>query len=170
ASRQLGQRLPRAHWLVISDRPEPADFELFGLGVTVKSETQITIDPQTLAVANLCDPESCPSWCPPERFVKRRLMAHVPTDERGSPLWFTELARQAQGDRLLAVLKADADSLGVRFQRLLETGGLEALAGLSQKLDAFFAGRLRKELANIDIGRWQSIYTIFAGGDDLVMV
>ncbi len=39
---------------------------------------------------------------------------------------------------------------------------------LSEQLDAFFAGRLRHELDRP--GRWQSIYTVFAGGDDVVMV
>jgi CRISPR-associated protein Csm1 len=97
-------------------------------------------------------------------------MAHVPTDEQGAPLWFTELARKARGDRLLGVLKADADSLGLRFQHLLETGGLEAMSALSDQLDAFFAGRLSQEQATSRETRWRSIYTIFAGGDDLVMV
>ena len=67
------------------------------------------------------------------------------------------------------MLKADADSLGLKFQHL-ETGGLEAVADLSEQLDAFFAGRLRQELADNREKRWRSIYTIFAGGDDLVMV
>lgn len=166
----LGRRLPRARWLIIMDTPQSADFEILGLGVAITSESQIAVDSETLAVANLGNQEEgCPSWCPPQRFLKRQLMAYVPTDEHGCPVWFTELARQAQGDRLLAVLKADADSLGVRLHNLLDTAGLEAMKGLSEKLDVFFAGKLRKELRNED-GRWQSIYTIFAGGDDLVMV
>jgi CRISPR-associated protein Csm1 len=168
--RRLGQRLPQAKWLVIRETPHETDFELFGLGAAVTSDVQISLDASTLAVANLREPDVRPATCPPDRFVRRRLMAHVPTDENGLPIWFTELARQAQGDRLLAVLKADADSLGVRFEHLLKTGGLEAIAQLSEQLDAFFAGRLRQELANNSAGRWRSIYTIFAGGDDLVMV
>lgn len=168
--RRLGQRLPQANWLVVRDTPQSADFELFGLGVTVTNEVQISVDSQTLAVANLQKPDVCPSWCPPERFLRRRLMAHVPTDEHGCPVWFTDLARKAQGDHLLAVLKADADSLGVQFQHHLDTGGIEAMAQLSEELDAFFAGRLRQDIAHNPDRRWQWIYTIFAGGDDLVMV
>jgi len=170
ANRELGRRLPRARWLIIRDTPQSAHFEAFGLGVSVLNEERVSLGPETLAVANLRNPDECPSWCPPQRFLRRRLMAHVPTDEHGSPVWFTELAEKAQGDRLLAVLKADADSLGVRFQHVLDSGGLEAMAGLSEQLDAFFAGRLRQELANNRAGRWRWIYTIFAGGDDLVMV
>jgi CRISPR-associated protein Csm1 len=169
SSRQLGQRLPRAKWLIVRDTPQSTDFELLGLGITVTKEGVPAIDSQVLAIANLQEPEARPTWCPPER-IKRRLMAHVPTDEQGAPVWFTDLACKTQGDRLLAVLKADADSLGVLFQHRLETDGLKAMATLSEQLDAFFAGRLRREQANSKEVRWQSIYTIFAGGDDLVMV
>jgi CRISPR-associated protein Csm1 len=169
--RRLGQRLPRATWLVVHDTIHPADFRLFGLGVTVIGEGQASDQPgEIVAVANLREAEERPAWCPRERFMERRLMAHIPTDQHGSPVWFTELAPRAQGDQLLAVLKADADSLGVRFGDLLDSGGLKVMEDLSKQLDRFFAGRLRQELANNHNGRWQSIYTIFAGGDDLVMV
>jgi CRISPR-associated protein Csm1 len=169
-NREIGRRLPDARWLVIREKTVSADFELFGFGVEVANTEQPGVGPETVAIANLRNPDERPSRCPPAQFLNRRLMAHVPTDEQGTPVWFTELARQAQGDRLLAVLKADADSLGVRFQHLLETGGLEAMSALSEQLDEFFAGRLRKALADNRERHWRSIYTIFAGGDDLVMV
>lgn len=143
---------------------------MFGLAIDVVMDDSITIGSGTLAVANLKEPENCPSWCPRDRFMRRRLMAHVPADGNGQPIWFTELAEtHSQGNPLLAVLKADADSLGVRFEHLLNSGGLDAMHALSDRLDEFFAGRLRRELANRN-GRWWPIYTIFAGGDDLVMV
>ena len=167
--RQLGQSLPRARWLVIRDSPQSADLAMLGLGVEVVDDNAAVIGPETLAVENLRAPETRPPWCPADRFVQRRLMAHVPTDDHGAPVWFTELAKQSQGDELLAVLKADADSLGVCFERLLTTGGLEAVRDLSDRLDAFFAGRLRRDLTGSD-SPWGSIYTIFAGGDDLIMV
>ena len=40
----------------------------------------------------------------------------------------------------------------------------------SDRLDAFFAGQLRAEIESCRDPRWQWIYTIFAGGDDLIMV
>jgi CRISPR-associated protein Csm1 len=170
ADRELGRRLPQANWLLVRDTGQSADFELLGLGVSLEKGVQVSVGSETFAVANLRNPDDCPSWCPPERFAKRRLMAHVPTDEHGCPVWFTDLARHTEGDPLLAVLKADADSLGVQFENLLDTGGLEGMAQLSKELDEFFAGRLRHELSNKRDGRWHWIYTIFAGGDDLVMV
>jgi CRISPR-associated protein Csm1 len=170
ANRELGQGLPRARYLILRDRPRPADFEVLGLGVTVTDEQKVEVGQDVVAVANLRQPDERPSWCSPQYFMERRLMAHVPTDEHGRPVWFTELAGRARGDHLLGVLKADVDFLGVRFQQLLNSGGLDAMADLSEKLDAFFAGRLRQELAAGSDDRWRSIYTIFAGGDDLVMV
>jgi CRISPR-associated protein Csm1 len=168
--REIGQILPRARCLVIRDIPQGTDLPIFGLGIDVLTDNSATIGPGTLAVANLQEPETCPSWCPRDRFMQRRLMAHVPVHDDGQPIWFTELGEQySLGDPLLAVLKADADSLGVRFEHLLNSGGLAAMQELSDRLDEFFAGRLRRELANRN-GRWWPIYTIFAGGDDLIMV
>jgi CRISPR-associated protein Csm1 len=155
---------------VIRESPQAADLTVLGFGIDVVTAESASINPETLAVANLWEPEQCPSWCPPDRFMPRRLMAHVPVHDDGRPIWFTELAKAySLGDPLLAVLKADADSLGVRFEHLLNSGGLDAMRALSDRLDAFFAGRLRQELANCH-GRWWPIYTIFAGGDDLIMV
>jgi CRISPR-associated protein Csm1 len=169
-NREVGQKLPRARWLIIRERPEAADLTILGLGIDVITDDFATIGPEVLAVANLQYPESCPPWCPRELFMQRRLMAHIPVDDDGQPIWFTELAEQfSQGAPQLAVLKADADSLGVLFERLLNSGDLNATRQLSDRLDEFFASRLRRELANRN-SRWWPIYTIFAGGDDLVMV
>lgn len=169
SQRKLGQKLPRARWLVIRDSAQGTDLDIFDLGINVVTEASASVGSDTLAIANLQDPATCPSWCPRDRFIQRRLMAHVPVDKHGQPVWFTELAKLAEGDRLLAVLKADADSLGVCFEQILNSGGLEAMRILSDRLDRFFAGRLRQELTAPN-SQWQSIYTIFAGGDDLVMV
>jgi CRISPR-associated protein Csm1 len=169
-NRVLGQMLPRARWLVIQDGSQADDLAMFGLRIDVVTNDSVTIGPGTLAVANLQESETCPSWCPRDRFMQRRLMAHVPVHNDGQPVWFTELAEtHSQGDPLLAVLKADADSLGVQFEHLLNSGGLDAMRALSDRLDEFFAGRLRRELARRN-DRWWPIYTIFAGGDDLIMV
>lgn len=169
-NREVGRKLPRARWLVIRDVPDSADLEFLGLGIDVSTGGSVAVGPGTLAVANLQEPGAPrPPWCPADRFMQRRLMAHVPTDDHGAPIWFTEVAQQAEGDQLLAVLKADADSMGICFNRLLTSDGLDGMGKLSDQLDEFFAGRLRRELAARG-SRWGSIYTIFAGGDDLILV
>ena len=169
-NREIGRRLPNARWLIIREKTESVHVELFGFGVEVANTEQPVVGPDTVAIANLRNPEVRPSWCPPTQFLNRRLMAHVPTDNEGAPVWFTELARQVQGDQLLGVLKGDADSLGLRFEHLLKTAGLEEMRILSEQLDRFFAGKLKEELTDNRQRHWRSIYTIFAGGDDLVMV
>ena len=79
--------------------------------------------------------------------------------------------RKGAGDHLIGVLKADADSLGQAIDAVLRANSdLRPLAKFSEKLDAFFAGRLKAEIESGRDPRWQWIYTIFAGGDDLIMV
>ncbi len=96
-------------------------------------------------------------------------MASIPADDRGDPVWFVELAKRATGDHLLAVLKADVDSLGVQVEQRLEgRTDLTDFLRFADSLDAFFAGELRQEINRNQ--QWLSIYTVFAGGDDLVMI
>ena len=96
-------------------------------------------------------------------------MTNIPLDSRGDPVWFTELAKRATGDQLLAVLKADVDFLGVQIeQRLQGQTELTEFLRFADSLDAFFAGELRQVIESDR--QWQSIYTVFAGGDDLVMI
>jgi CRISPR-associated protein Csm1 len=165
-NRDLGRRLPAARWLVIRNKPTHNDLKLFDLGVSVSQENQLGVGPETLVVANYRNPANCPHWCPGERFLERRFMAYIPI-EREQPVEFSELAKQSRGDHLLGVLKADADSLGVMIERLLiGQQDLRRLTDFSRELDGFFAGTLKEEIEQ----NWGSIYTIFAGGDDLVMV
>jgi CRISPR-associated protein Csm1 len=170
ADRNPGTLLPRAHWLLFQDTPSDGDIELFGPGARVFEAGRLGMLPGMIAVSNLTHPETPPAWCPTDRFLRRHFMAHIPV-ANGKPVWFVELARQAKGDHLLGVLKADADSLGIMIERLLERGSdLRSLAGFSRELDEFFASRLKQEMESGGEARWNSIYTIFSGGDDLLLV
>ncbi len=66
----------------------------------------------------------------------------------------------------IAVLKADVDSLGEVFLRGFEDQSISRIVGLSRMLDFFFTGWLPSRLAE----DYRSTYTIFAGGDDLLLV
>ena len=85
----------------------------------------------------------------------------------GTPLTFEELSRRARGDSRLAVLKADVDDMG---QRVREVAGAdpshERLRALSHELHGFFGDRIREMLEE----HWPLIYTLYAGGDDLLLV
>ena len=170
ADRAQGRRLPRARWLLFRRSAESArDQDVFGLDAQVRTDEQITTTPDVVGVANLAAPDERPQWCPPGRFLRRRFTAHVPANTEGKPVWFVELARKATGDQLLGVLKADADSLGVAFGKLLEADeGIEPLVTFSRELDEFFGGHLQDAIRSDQ--RWQSVYTVFGGGDDLLLV
>jgi len=88
----------------------------------------------------------------------------------GSPLYFDCLANRARGRKLLGYLKADVDNLGSLFVYGLkddqnERNSISRIATMSRMLDLFFSGRV-DQLLNI---RFNHCYTIFSGGDDLLI-
>src|SRR5262249_51099461 len=102
------------------------------------------------------------------RVFKRALARHIPVDSDEQPIEFGKLANRARGDALLAVLKADADSLGAFFNRLLDDAkDLSPLSRFSREMDDFFGVTLDREVSKFD---WDLIYMVFAGGDDLLLV
>lgn len=165
----LGRRLPSARWLVIQDRATNATSETVGLHWAVASSPLPPNDASVLAIANLEQPDARPQSVPESRFWKRRLMCCVPTDSDGVPVWFEHIAKQSRGDALLGVLKADADSVGSMLESLLQSAPtIRPLGLMSRQLDDFFAGKLKHELETNEC--WKAIYTIFGGGDDLLLV
>ena len=87
------------------------------------------------------------------------------------PITFEELSRKARGDRRLAVIKADVDDMGARVGEIARAVASEyppysGLRSFSQALHGFFLDRVQDMLRE----RWQSMYTIYSGGDDLLMV
>jgi CRISPR-associated protein Csm1 len=74
------------------------------------------------------------------------------------------------GVEALGILKADVDNLGKLFACGLpeERLNLSRLATFSRQLNSFFALYLPNLLAT-DI-RFQNVYTVFAGGDDLFLI
>lgn len=169
-TRRLGQQLPLARWLVVRDTGTDSQLDLLDYGVNIEHDHPDSVGNGIIAVAHLQKPEQRPDWCPPNYFLKRRLMAHVPVSVDGSPLEFLQIAQGALGDKLLGVFMADVDSLGVAFDTALEgQHDLSSLTNLSRALDIFFAGDLKSKLEKRDC-KWQKVYTIFSGGDDLVMV
>ncbi len=70
------------------------------------------------------------------------------------------------GERLLAVLKADVDRLGLIFSRGIQDPSLGRICGVSRALDFFFAGYLPELLRT----SFPDTYTVYAGGDDLLLI
>ncbi len=164
----MGRELPRARLLVLRDSGN-GDFSWFGISGELLPTNHIPEQADFRAVIGLDGGTTLPPGCPPERFIARRLMTDIPLDAHGDPVWFTVLAARATGDHLLAVLKADVDSLGVQIeQRLTGQTDLTKFLEFAAVLDRFFTEELRQEIARDRM--WQSLYTVFAGGDDLVMI
>ena len=99
--------------------------------------------------------------------------------ELGNLMTFGHIAAKArnqtdeglfQGIQALGVLKADVDQLGMLMAAGIPPGmfSISRLAALSRQLDFFFCVYL-PHLLKTD-SRFQDIYTVFAGGDDLFLI
>lgn len=83
---------------------------------------------------------------------------------------FDCLAASSDGEKLLGIMKADVDRLGIIFNAGLgkDRRSLSRIATLSRMLDMFFSGWIAYAMQN-DEG-FQETYTIYSGGDDLMLV
>lgn len=101
----------------------------------------------------------------PEAFsVGRWIPRHSDT---GEPLTFQEIAEQARSDHRLAVLKADVDDMGFRVGQIVgEDQSCNRLRAFSYSLHEFLGQTIQELLAE----SWPLIYTLYAGGDDLLLV
>ena len=93
---------------------------------------------------------------------------HVPQED-GRLLEFQEIAERSRGASRLAFLKADVDNLGLIFSSGFERvkndrTSISRISTLSRSLDLFFSGYFETLVR----GKYQSIYTIYSGGDDLL--
>jgi len=80
---------------------------------------------------------------------------------------FTALAYQSRGAKLLGVLRADVDHLGLIFTVGLKgKASLSRLATLSTMMNTFFAHELVKMVES----EFPDTYVTYAGGDDLMLV
>lgn len=168
----VGTRLVGAGFLSIRRRNlSPAEHEVGLVGLTaVFGREPPTSTEDLLAVSNLQRPEDRPSGVPPAIFYTRRLARHIPQDDRGGPIEFVDLAARSRGAVMLGVLKADVDSLGQAIGAMLRSGGADsarALKEFSDALDRFFSETLQAEMRHEP---WNLIYTVFAGGDDMLLV
>ncbi len=91
----------------------------------------------------------------------------VPRHRSAEPLTFEEIAGKATGDRRLAVLKADVDDMGIRVGDIIrEDRSYNSLRSFSRDLHMFFGETIHNLLER----DWPLIYTLYAGGDDLLLV
>lgn len=95
----------------------------------------------------------------------------VPIHISGEIKTFGEIAQEAQGTKKLGILKADVDTLGFLFSEGLrgeddEHISISRVNTLSCMLDLFFGGYLHHLIES----KYQNIYCVFSGGDDLFLI
>jgi len=167
----LGRRLANANWMSMYSGHESKDGKVEVLGLRLAlSDTPPQDSKDLIAYSRLGGSESPPPDMAPSKFRARRLARHIPKDEYGYPVEFLDLANKARGAPMLGVLKADADSLGKAIAKILEDAtDAKPLQKVSEALDRFFAETLEDE-KQCTGSPWNSIYTVFSGGDDLLAV
>lgn len=177
---QRGERVTKARWLSVwcgnGDCPPQAE-EILGLLVDYPDQPPSN-SARLLSCSNLDSPTQAPPALDRALFHERRLARYIPRNKDGTLTEFVELAAEARGVPMLGVLKADVDSLGAAVSSLLGHNGRDgraALRGFSQALDGFFAVKLQQQMraaaGRTDrANRWDLIYTVFAGGDDMLLV
>ncbi len=102
----------------------------------------------------------------PKKKISRPLLRYVP-HENGQILEFENIGEKSKGADYLGVLKMDADSMGDTFLHRLEgPTNFKTYIELSQKLDDFFS----KEIDSLMRKDFKYLYTVFSGGDDLLVV
>lgn len=170
--RRVGAALPRALQLHLIDDPNATlaaggDGIAFGLpgfravlGDAASSTERIVLE------ADLTGTRAKRGTATPH--ISRPLARHIPTKSNGAPVWFEELASRSRGAPYLGILKMDADSLGKAINdRLRNATDLRELARFSAELDDFFAVEL---MHLFERPEWETTYTVFSGGDDLLVV
>jgi CRISPR-associated protein Csm1 len=96
---------------------------------------------------------------------------HVPRHPDDSVKTLEDLAENAQGIKKWGLLRADVDNLGQVFTKSLgaEDRTLSRVSTLSQLLSLFFSGHVQALVTRESAYR-DSVYLVYAGGDDLCLL
>lgn len=169
---ELGKRLTTAKYVSFF-KGETGEIRCLGLSATVGSNPQAG----AYLALRLNDPDMKDVAHLPAMF--RYLANYIPRDENDEPWAFEDIAARrklAEGENvkgLLGILKADVDNLGQIFQEGLRRdasdGGSDTvsrIAALSRQMDWFFSGWLEWLLS----AKYRDCYTVYSGGDDLLIV
>jgi CRISPR-associated protein Csm1 len=177
---RVGERLPRASWFALDS---PTDDLLAVMDDVVGYRVGLFSDPppsgRRFALRLHESPIAAPFLLAAAHVPVADAASSADPDEEpvdpGQPLTFSHLARRSTdddgrrvGQAMLGVLKADVDRLGllVGYGVPDDHVSFGRLAALSRSLDLFFKGFLDARLAT----DYRSIYSVFSGGDDLLLV
>ena len=177
----VGRELPRAAYLALYDKERPGAFRVLGHAVEAAGRAEQVVGEPYLVLALRGYDVRQTGRAP---LLARPICNHVPVWSEadlaarppaageeawlGAPVTFADLAQRANGRALLGFLKADVDRLGEAFVFGLKPNRdtSSRLAQLSRMLDLFFSGYLPSLLR----ARFPDCYSVYAGGDDLLLV
>lgn len=184
---QLGRAYPKALAVVV-DRQAPAEKRdtIMGFHIDLPSDTgtkRVNLGwrirgeadgdglPAADRFAGAYVPRHTAETLTEKKFAAARNDADEDAPDVGDILTFAELAalstNDGKGRPMLAALKADVDRLGQVFSKGLgEKRSLARTGALSRMMDAFFTGKLPDRLKT----EFPNIYTVYAGGDDLLLL
>ncbi len=167
----FGRDIANIKWLSIDrDDGEPDNSALMCVGLRVRLGQNVPRPtPILLSCSNLVAPDSQPANIHGTLFHRRTLARHIPRDNAGNLISFTEIARASRGAAMLGVLKVDVDSFAATASAAVDAGGVVSLRKFSAVIDGFFAETLEAEMCKPN-SPWANIYTVFSGGDDLLAV
>jgi CRISPR-associated protein Csm1 len=103
------------------------------------------------------------------RYCTAQECKEKPNAVPGQPKFFRCMAEASRGRKVLGVLKADVDYLGLIFINGFlsdKEKSISRIATLSRMLDGFFTGRIDALLRD----EFTDLYTVYAGGDDLLLL
>ncbi len=174
---ELGRRFPKSHKILIGSGS--ADSMIFELGYALRGPGDVGSsgwrfgnEGRQAEIPAAFRPGHChvPRLSEAEAVKFRELEDHDDI-QAGDIKTFEVLAersaRNGTGRKMLAILAADVDRLGRLFR---EGAGsrwsLARAAALSRMVDGYFSIRLPRVLES----EWPDIYTVYAGGDDLLLL
>nr|WP_314401796.1 type III-A CRISPR-associated protein Cas10/Csm1 [uncultured Aggregatibacter sp.] len=99
-------------------------------------------------------------------YARRYINAYVPRDVQDQIITFEDIETQDKGQKALMTLKGDVDNLGTIFQKGIQPANIAKMAALSRQMNLFFSLWLPAYCAE----QSQSMYTVFAGGDDFFLI
>ncbi len=96
----------------------------------------------------------------------------TPLDRNGNIRDFDQLAKLAEGFARIGVLRMDVDNLGRIFREYIQQSSLTRISAASFAMSLFFDGWLNEVCRSFEtaVNRPDSLYVIYAGGDDLFVV
>jgi CRISPR-associated protein Csm1 len=107
----------------------------------------------------------------PVSFDFRWLADATPRKGEDEVAEYSDLAQAAKGVKWLGILRMDVDSLGQLFRsRLGSLGTISRMSTLSESLRLFFEGWVPTLCRSYNTFPRNSIFLIYAGGDDLFLV